>query len=251
VSLDVHVADFVTIGLLIVLEGLLSADNALVMAVMVLSLPRRDQTKALRYGLVGAFIFRTIATLLATSLIQIVWIKLLGGLYLLYLSYQHFRQRAEHGGATTGPPPAQGWLGLSPFWGTVVRVEVMNLAFSIDSILVAVAMSNKTWVILTGGLLGIVALRIVVGQLLGLIKRFPALVDGAFVIIAWVGIKLLLEYAHEVHWIGFEVPRSWSIGLIIVIFILSYIYARRIGPVETSDDDWQDPHNPPDADSIS
>jgi predicted tellurium resistance membrane protein TerC len=121
-------------------------------------------------------------------------------------------------------------------------VELMNLAFSIDSILVAVAMSNKTWVILTGGMLGIVALRIVVGQLLGLIKRYPALVDGAFVIIAWVGIKLLLEYAHEMHWVGFEVPRSWSIGFIILIFVLSYVYARRLGPQPTDDDDFRDPH---------
>ena len=235
-SFDVHVTDFVTIGLLIVLEGLLSADNALVMAIMVLGLPRKDQTKALRYGLVGAFIFRTIATLLATSLIKVVWIKLAGGLYLLYLAYQHFRQRAAEGGAAHGPPAAVAGFGMSAFWGTVVRVEVMNLAFSIDSILVAVAMSNKTWVILTGGLLGIVALRIVVGQLLGLIKRYPSLVDGAFVIIAWVGIKLLLEYAHEMHWVGFEVPRSWSIGLIIAIFVASYIYARRLGPQESEDD---------------
>jgi YkoY family integral membrane protein len=244
VSLDVQAADFVTIGLLIILEGLLSADNALVMAIMVLSLPRKDQTKALRYGLVGAFVFRTIATLLATSLIKIVWIKLAGGLYLLYLSYKHFHHRASHGGSAKGPPPAVAGWGMSAFWGTVVRVELMNLAFSIDSILVAVAMSNKTWVILTGGMLGIVALRIVVGQLLGLIKRYPALVDGAFVIIAWVGIKLLLEYAHEMHWVGFDVPRSWSIGLIIAIFVLSYIYARRLGPQPTDDDDFRDPHQP-------
>jgi YkoY family integral membrane protein len=244
VSFDVQAADFVTIGLLIILEGLLSADNALVMAIMVLGLPRKDQAKALRYGLVGAFAFRIVATLLATSLIKVVWIKLAGGLYLLYLSYQHFRQRAAQGGAAHGPPPAVAGFGMSAFWGTVVRVEVMNLAFSIDSILVAVAMSNKTWVILTGGLLGIVALRIVVGQLLGLIKRYPSLVDGAFVIIAWVGIKLLLEYAHEMHWIGFEVPRSWSIGLIILIFLLSYLYARRLGPQPTTDDDFIDPHEP-------
>ena len=241
-SLDVQVTDLVTIGLLIVLEGLLSADNALVMAIMVLGLPRKDQTKALRYGLVGAFVFRTIATILATSLIRIVWIKLVGGLYLLYLCWQHFGHRAREGGAAHGPPAAKPGFGLSAFWATVIRVEAMNLAFSIDSILVAVAMSNKTWVILTGGLLGIVALRIVVGQLLGLIKRYPALVDGAFIIIAWVGLKLLLEYAHEMHWVGFEVPRSWSIGLIIGIFILSYLYARRIGPQPTDDDDFRDPH---------
>lgn len=235
--IDVQLADFVTIGLLIVLEGLLSADNALVMAIMVLSLPRRDQAKALRYGLVGAFVFRTIATVLATLLIKVVWIKLAGGLYLLYLVYQHFLQRATQGGGAHGPPPATAAFGLSPFWATVVRVELMNLAFSIDSILVAVAMSKKTWVVLAGGLLGIVLLRIVVGQLLNLIKRYPAIVDGAFVIIAWVGIKLLLEYAHEMHWIGFEVPRSVSIGLIIAIFMVSYLYARSLGPREDDHDD--------------
>ncbi|MSO50099.1 MAG: hypothetical protein EXQ49_09425 [Acidobacteria bacterium] len=237
VPIDVQFADFVTIGLLIVLEGLLSADNALVMAIMVLSLPRRDQAKALKYGLVGAFVFRTIATVLATLLIKVVWIKLAGGLYLLYLVFQHFLQRATEGGIAQGPPPATGAFGLSPFWATVVRVELMNLAFSIDSILVAVAMSKKTWVVLAGGLLGIVLLRIVVGQLLSLIKRYPAIVDGAFVIIAWVGVKLLLEYAHEMHWIGFEVPRSVSVGLIIAIFVVSYFYARSLGPREEEHDD--------------
>jgi len=88
--MDVQVSDFITIGLLVLLEGLLSADNALVLAMMILGLPRGDQKKALRYGLVGAFAFRTAATLLATWLIRIDWVKVLGGLYLLYLCYEHF-----------------------------------------------------------------------------------------------------------------------------------------------------------------
>lgn len=79
--------------------------------------------------------------------------------------------------------------------------------FAIDSILVGVAMSNKTWVILTGGLLGIVMMRVVIGKLLSIVERYPPLVDGAFIIIAWVGLKLLLEYLHSEHVIAFEVPR--------------------------------------------
>src|SRR5678815_2611934 len=93
-------------------------------------------------------------------------------------------------------------LGLSPFWATVVRVELVNLAFSIDSILVAVAMSPKLSVVVTGGILGIIAMRLVVGQLLRLIQRYPALVDGAFVIIGWVAVKLIIDYAHAMGWIA-------------------------------------------------
>ena len=221
--------DLATIGVLVLLEGLLSADNALVMAIMVLGLPRADHQKALRYGLIGGFAFRVLATLLAAYLISVAWVKLVGGLYLVYLTAVHFkgRQQGSHGNA---PPKAKPMLGLSAFWSTVVRVEVVNLAFSIDSILVAVAMSRKTWVVVLGGILGIVAMRIVAGQLIELIRKYPAIVDGAFVIIGWVGIKLLLEYAHQIHWIGWEVPKTISLGAIGVIFLASYLYARAQGP---------------------
>ena len=83
-------SDFVTIAMLIALEGLLSADNAMVLAVLVLGLPKGRQRKALRYGMAGAFVFRSIATLLAKYLIQLGFVKLLGGGYLLYLVYRHF-----------------------------------------------------------------------------------------------------------------------------------------------------------------
>src|SRR6185295_14669466 len=140
-------SDFVTIGLLVGLEGLLSADNALVIAVMVLGLPKREHKAALHYGLIGAFAFRIAATLLAVYLIKLGWVKLLGGGYLLYLAYAHFAS-GQSGDQRTAPPKAKPLFGLSAFWGTVVRVELVNLAFSIDSILVAVAVSPKLWVVL-------------------------------------------------------------------------------------------------------
>jgi YkoY family integral membrane protein len=226
--------DFVTIGLLVILEGLLSADNALVLAVMILGLRRQDQRKALRYGLVGAFAFRITATLLATHLIRIGWVKLLGGLYLLYLTYKHFfaSGSAEE---RSRPKPARPWLGLSPLWGTVVKVELVNLAFSVDSILVAVAMSRKTWVVLAGGLLGIVAMRLVIGRLLSIVRQYPTLVDAAFIIIAWVGIKLLIEYLHAIGAIHLEVNKWLSFGIIALIFGVAYLIARRKGPVPAED----------------
>jgi YkoY family integral membrane protein len=234
--MDVQFADFLTIGLLVVLEGLLSADNALVLALMILGLPRRDQKKALRYGLVGAFSFRIVATLLATKLIQIEWVKVLGGLYLLYLSFEHFF-RGGSAEQRTKPVPAQPWLGLPALWATVVKVELVNIAFSVDSILVAVAMSKKTWVVLAGGLLGIVAIRVVIGQLLAIVRKYPAIVDGAFIIIAWVGMKLLLEYLSAAGYIHFEINKWLSFGVILAIFLVSYAYARRKGPAALEGDD--------------
>jgi len=80
-------------------------------------------------------------------------------------------------------------------------------------------------VILTGGILGIVMMRMVIGQLLALVERFPVLVDGAFVIIAWVGIKLLIEYGHTEGYVHFEVPKFISLGVIVVIFGAALAYA--------------------------
>ena len=229
--MDISASDLVTIGLLVGLEGLLSADNALVMAILVLGLPKREHKQALRYGLLGGFAFRIAATLLATYLIRVGWVKLAGGLYLMYLTYTHFWGR-EEGADRRVAPRAKPWLGLSAFWATVVRVELINLAFSIDSILVAVAMSPKRWVVISGGILGIVAMRAVVGQLIVLVERYPALVDGAFIIIAWVGVKLGIDYLHESGRVAFEISQWVSIGLVVIIFLVAFVYARMQGPVE-------------------
>ena len=233
-------SDLVTVALLVALEAMLSADNALVMAVMVLGLPRRQHKKALRYGLVGGFAMRIVATLLAVYLIRITWVKLIGGLYLLYLAYSHFFGGRDAGVDRRTPPPARPMFGLSALWATIVRVELVNLAFSIDSILVAVAMSPKTWVVITGGILGIVALRLVVGQLIALVQKYPTLVDAAFVIIAWVGLKLGLEYFYAAGYIHFEVPRSVSLGLIVAIFVVAYFHARSKGPAEHAIDPMEE-----------
>ncbi len=218
--------DFLTIGLLVVLEALLSADNAMVLAILVLGLPRTEQRQALRYGIVGAFTFRIAATLLAVYLKDIQFVLLLGAAYLLWLPYNHFTGH-DAGTDRRAPRPATSWLGLSPFWSTVAKVELTDIVFAIDSILVAVALSNKTWVIVTGGLLGVIAMRLVIGQLLALVERYPTLVDGAFVIIGWVAIKLVLEFLHNVGWVHFEVPKWISLGLILGIFVGSWLLARR------------------------
>jgi YkoY family integral membrane protein len=229
--LNIESADLITVALLVALEGLLSADNAMVLAVLVLGLPKREQRKALQYGIVGAFAFRIIAILLAVYLIQIQFVMLIGAAYLLWLPYNHFTGH-EDAASRRRPKKATSWLGMSPFWSTVAKVELTDIVFAIDSILVAVAMSNKTWVIITGGILGVIAMRLVIGQLLVLVNRYPTLVDGAFIIIAWVGIKLVLEYLHSAGYVHFEVPRALSLGLIVIIFVIAFVWARIEGPVE-------------------
>jgi YkoY family integral membrane protein len=218
--------DLITIALLVALEGLLSADNAMVLAVLVLGLPEQDRHKALRYGILGAFAFRSVATLLAKYLIRLLWVKLVGSGYLLYLSVRHFLG-SEGAEARRTPRKALPWLGMTAFWATVVKVELTDLVFAIDSILVAVAMSPHLWVILTGGILGIVMMRLVIGRLLSLIERYPPLVDGAFVIIAWVAVKLLIEFLHGAGYVAFEIPLRVSLGIIVAIFAAAWIYARR------------------------
>lgn len=227
VRLTISPSDFLTVGLLIALEGLLSADNAMVLAVIVLGLPKDRQRAALRYGILGAFAFRTLATLLAVYLIKLGFVKLGGAAYLLYLSYGHFFSGDRDPESRRSIPRAKPWLGLPAFWATVVKVELTDIVFAIDSILVGVAMSNKIWVILSGGLLGIVMMRLVIGKLLTIVERYPPLIDGAFIIIAWVGVKLLVEYLFSAGYIAFEFPRTLSLGLIVVIFAVAFVYARR------------------------
>ena len=132
--------DVLTIGTLVGLEGLLSADNALVLAILVRHLPTDQRKKALRYGIWGAFIFRLIALLLVSWLIHAWYFKALGAGYLLFISFKHFWNLK-----TSTSIEGKGYQNMS-FWRTVVTVELTDIAFSIDSILAAVALSNKLWI---------------------------------------------------------------------------------------------------------
>jgi YkoY family integral membrane protein len=200
-----YVAIAFAVGWLVILEGLLSADNALVLAVIVQHLPPKQQKKALHFGIWGAFVFRLIAVLMASLLIKSWWIQVLGGLYLIFVSVRHFTAHSNESGA------AKARFG-SGFWGTVANVEIADIAFSIDSILAAVAMAEglpqhvqkneqlKMGIIYLGGILGIVAMRFVAGFFLRLLKRFPGLVVGAYLLVAWIGMKLVGEgINHAIH----------------------------------------------------
>lgn len=223
--------DLVTILLLVILEGLLSGDNALVLAVVVQPLPEAEQRKALRYGLIGAFVLRVIATLLAVWLSKLTWVSLVGGLYLLWLPYKHFKEHPDiaHSdpGAVVAPP--KGWFGLSLFWTIVIKADLVDLVFAVDSILAAVGMTQsqgKEWVIISGGVLGILMMRMLTMQVLDLVARYPKLIDGAYIVVAWVGVRLVWEYLHEMHVVPFGIRHEVAIAVVLILFAASFIYAR-------------------------
>ncbi|HJV31414.1 MAG TPA: hypothetical protein VJ558_04410, partial [Bacillales bacterium] len=151
------------IGTLIILEGLLSADNALVLAVMVKHLPSEKRKKALFYGLLGAYAFRFVAIGLGVFLIKLWWIKVLGAGYLAWLSVKYFidkRKENDEDGEAEGINQTGLFIRLfGTFWGTVVSVELMDIAFSVDSVLAAFGVSNKVWILFVGGILGVLMMR--------------------------------------------------------------------------------------------
>ena len=181
------------------LESLLSVDNAAVLAIMVKDLDAKDKPKGLRYGLLGAYLFRGTCLLLAAFLVKIIWLKIVGGLYLLYLVYGYFTKKSEEDGKPVEATEssifkfARETLGLSKLWATVILVEIMDLAFSLDNVFAAVALTNNIYVIMAGVGMGILAMRFVAGWFVTLLEKNPSLERSAFIVIMLLGIKLILS----------------------------------------------------------
>ncbi|WP_245349949.1 TerC family protein [Cytobacillus eiseniae] len=205
------------IGTLVILEGLLSADNALVLAVMVKHLPKKQQKRALTYGLFGAYFFRFIFIGLGMLLIKFWWIKILGAAYLAWLVIKHFWKGEEEGEANGMKKDS--WLirTFGVFWATVISVEIMDLAFSVDSILAAFAVSEQVWILLIGGMLGILMMRTVAKGFLVLIEKIPELENTAFILIAIIAIKMFLSV------IGIEIDHLLFFSIIIVAFAVTFL----------------------------
>ncbi len=189
-----HVSDLLVIATLIVLEGLLSCDNAVALAMLVRKLPKEQQGRALRYGIIGAYTFLFIALCLATWIISQWYLKVLGGLYLLWIAGNHF-MKAHQNPLEPDDQPKKLWRipGLSVFWTTVVMVECTDIAFSVDSIAAAVALSDKFYVLLIAGFIYILVMRFAAQGFIVLLRKFPHLETAAFLAVATIGLKLVLE----------------------------------------------------------
>ncbi|AVO02676.1 TerC family protein [Staphylococcus simulans] len=244
---------------LVFLEGLLAADNAVVMAVMVRHLPPEQRKKALFYGLLGAFIFRFLSLFLISYLVNFWFIQAAGAVYLLYMSgrnlYQFYKSKGhgpeqpegdahhydEHGTEKKVSPKA--------FWSTVAKVEFADIAFAIDSMLAAMAIAftlkpvgihfggmdlGQFAVMFMGGMIGVILMRFAATWFVELLNKYPGLEGAAFAIVGWVGIKLVvLVLAHpQVHLIPEHFPHStlWQIifwGVMIGLVIFGWLSSLR------------------------
>ncbi len=236
---------------LVFLEGLLAADNAIVMAVMVKHLPSNQRKKALFYGLLGAFIFRFIALFLISIIANFWWIQVIGAIYLIYMSIKNlwdfFHKSEEEHYKDTGDDHhynesgIEKEVGAKSFWGTVFKVEFADIAFAIDSMLAALAIAvtlpkvgihfggmdlGQFIVMFLGGMIGVILMRFAASWFVELLNKYPGLEGAAFAIVGWVGIKLVVmvlahpdigilpeEFPHGVLWQSI----FWAVLILLVL----------------------------------
>jgi YkoY family integral membrane protein len=191
------------IGNLIIIESLLSVDNAAVLATMVMDLPIAQREKALKYGIWGAYFFRGIAMIFAAALIKIWWLKPLGGFYLLYLVFDWWKTKQTITEEDDTIDKESNWLykatvgSLGTFWATVALVELMDMAFSIDNVFAAVAFTPNIILVCIGVFIGILAMRFIAQWFVTLMEKYSFLETSAFVVIGILGLKLVLSlYEH-------------------------------------------------------
>ena len=202
-------SDIPRVALLAFLEVLLSADNAIVLGLIASRLPPALRKRALFIGFASAWVFRLLGILGIAFLLKYSWIQLIGGLYLLYLSLHHFIKKRNID--PLAPHPSHS------FWKTIVTIELFDLAFAIDSIVAGVAfidpapqvtVNPKLWIVYIGGMIGVFAIRYAAQFFSSLIHRFPRLEPAAYMMIAWIGLKLVihslprtLPYYEWIFWI--------------------------------------------------
>ncbi|HLR02967.1 MAG TPA: TerC family protein [Virgibacillus sp.] len=239
-----------TLVVLIGLEGILSADNALVMAVIAKHLPERQQQKAINYGIIGAFVFR-FAALFAISFIANVWqVQAIGAVYLIYLGFKNVFS-SQSGSDKKNKAETEGML--KGFWATVAKIGLADLAFAVDSILAAVAMAivlpdsplphfggmdaAQFIIVVLAGIAGLILIKFAATWFVSLLEKRPSLETVAYLIVAWVGIKLaVITLSHEkVGILDADFPHTtgWTMtfwGVLVAIVIIGWFISGRTGP---------------------
>lgn len=202
---------------LVVIEGLLSVDNALAIAAMARHLDEKKRQVAMNIGYIGAYGFRVVALLVASWIIENHWIMLLGALYLVWLMCAHFvgqkGQEEDEGEAVN--------VHHRTFGATIVMISLMDLSLSVDNVVAAIALSPKDlWPVYVGVTIGIIALRLIANVAVKMIEKYPVLEHTAFILVGYVGLLLLAELQFE-HWFHQFSPTELKIGKFAGILLLT------------------------------
>jgi YkoY family integral membrane protein len=201
--------------ILVFLEAVLSADNAIALAAIAQGLEdKKLERQALNIGLVVAYVLR-ITLLLTATWVQDFWqFELLGAAYLLWLVFQHFSSEEDEENHHHGPR-------FQSLWQVIPVIAFTDLAFSLDSVTTAIAVSQEKWLVLTGTTIGIVTLRFMAGLFIRWLDEFENLEDAGYITVALVGLRLLLKVVNDDL-----VPPEWLMVSAIAI-ILTWGFSKR------------------------
>ena len=177
-----------------ILDGLLSVDNALVNASLAAHLPKKQQMRAVIFGLLAGAVLRALALFFVAFLIANPWLRVIGAAYLSWLVFKHFvletkeeEQASEH--ARDGELQRR-------FVQVIFLIGWTDLAFSVDNVVATVAMSTRIFVVMVGVGISILVMMFATTLVVQLIRRYPRLEHTAFVVIGMVAVAMLLEDAH-------------------------------------------------------
>ncbi|MTJ49753.1 TerC family protein [Dolichospermum sp. UHCC 0259] len=206
---------FIVLSILVFLEAVLSADNAIALAAIAQGLEdKKLERQALNIGLVFAYVLR-ITLLLTATWVQKFWqFELLGAAYLLWLVFQHFSSQEDEDNHHHGPR-------FKSLWQAIPVIAFTDLAFSLDSVTTAIAVSQETWLVITGTTIGIITLRFMAGLFIRWLDEYTNLEDAGYITVAFVGLRLLLKVINDDL-----VPPEWLVVTAIGI-ILAWGFSKR------------------------
>lgn len=224
-SSNVGVDTLLLLPVLIALEAVLSADNAIALAAIAQGLASGPmQRRALNIGLVIAFVLRVVLILTATWVLHFWQFEVLGACYLLWLVFQHFTAEEDDEHQHHGPK-------FQSIWQAIPIIAFTDLAFSLDSVTTAIAISREIWLVITGGLIGVITLRFMAGLFIRWLDEYVHLEDAGFITVGFVGVRLLMRVINE-DW----VPPEWvMVALIAVVFTWGFSKRVDAEPEATKD----------------
>jgi YkoY family integral membrane protein len=193
---------------LVALEAVLSADNAVALASISQGLAdEKMRRQALNIGLILAYILRMTLILFATWVVNYWQFQVLGAGYLLWLVFQYFSSKDGEDDEDKLPK-------YTNIWQAIPTIAITDLAFSLDSVATAVAVSTDTWLVISGATIGIIILRFMAGLFIRWLDEYTRLEDAGYVTVALVGIKLLVRAVRP----ELEISELLVVGTIAIIF---------------------------------